>query len=86
MLSGISSDAMDRGLLAIWRVLTISQTPPKALSEREKEHQRFYLLPGMGGRAVKRKQKWMLQWAVGIGLLVSAFLAVLLYLANHIWK
>ena len=57
-----------------------------ALSEREKEHQRFYLLPGMGGLAVKRKQKWMLQLAVGIGLLVSAFLAVLLYLANHIWK
>jgi len=56
------------------------------LSEREKEQQRFYLLPGMGGRAVKRKQKWMLQWAVAIGLLVSICLAGLLYLANHVWK
>jgi high-affinity Fe2+/Pb2+ permease len=50
---------------------------------KNKEPERFYLLPGMGGRAAKRKQKWMLQWGIITGLLVSAVLAAAMYWINH---
>jgi hypothetical protein len=51
--------------------------------DRNKERERFYLLPGMGGRASRQKQKWMLQWAIGSGLLVSGIVAFLMYCLNH---
>ncbi len=51
---------------------------------KDKERHRFYLLPGMGGRALRRKHKLILRWSVAAGLLVSAFLAVLLYLIDRL--
>jgi putative exporter of polyketide antibiotics len=50
------------------------------LAARNKERERFYLLPGMGGSALRRKRKVMLQWSIVAGLLVSAIVASLLYL------
>jgi len=47
------------------------------------EHQRYYLLPGMGGSARKRKHALFLKWSVATGLLVSALLAYLLWVLNH---
>jgi hypothetical protein len=52
-------------------------------ADRDKERKRFYLLPGMGGRAYHRKQKFILQWALAAGLAVSVVLAVILYFLNH---
>jgi hypothetical protein len=49
----------------------------------DKERKRFYLLPGMGGRAYRRKQKVILKSSVAVGLLISALIAVLLYLLNR---
>jgi len=49
------------------------------LAARNKERERFYLLPGMGGSALRRKRKIMLQWSIVAGLLVSAIVASLLY-------
>lgn len=46
---------------------------------RNKERERYYLLPGMGGRALRAKRKIMLQWALVAGLLTSAVLGFLLY-------
>jgi hypothetical protein len=46
---------------------------------RNKERERFYLLPGMGGRALRRKRRVFLWWAVVTGLFVSAILAGALY-------
>lgn len=51
-------------------------------SEKDKEQQRFYLLPGMGGRALRRKRRVILQWSIVAGLLVSGILAFLLYMLN----
>ncbi len=51
--------------------------------EREKEPERFYLFAGMGGRAARRKQKLLLKWAIVAGLLVSAAVAVVLYLVDR---
>jgi len=48
----------------------------------DKERDRFYLLPGMGGRALRRKRNVMLIWALAAGLVVSCTLAGLLYLLN----
>lgn len=50
--------------------------------ERYKERQRFYLLPGMGGRALRRKHRRFLGWSIAIGLVVSAGLAFLLYIIS----
>lgn len=46
---------------------------------RNKERSRFYLLPGMGGRNLMRKQRMFMKWAIAAGLLVSAVLAGLFY-------
>lgn len=51
--------------------------------EKDEERQRFYLLPGMGGSAARRKHKLILKWAVAAGLFVSAVLAVALYFINR---
>jgi hypothetical protein len=49
----------------------------------DKERERFYLLPGMGGSAYRRKQKVILNSSVAVGLLISALIAVALYLLNR---
>ncbi len=46
---------------------------------RDKEKDRFYLLPGMGGRALRRKRKLILSWSIAAGLLVSLLVALILY-------
>jgi hypothetical protein len=51
--------------------------------ENKKDRSRYYLLPGMGGAAARRKHKLMVQWAIFAGLVVSALLAVALYLASR---
>jgi hypothetical protein len=49
---------------------------------RNKERERFYLLPGQGGRALRRKRRVFFWWSILAGLVVSAFLAGLLYLID----
>jgi hypothetical protein len=51
-----------------------------------KEQKRFYLLPGMGGRAYRRKQEIILKSSVAVGLLVSALIALALYLLNRPYR
>jgi len=46
-----------------------------------KDQKRFYLFPGQGGRAYYRKQWLILKASLIVGLLVSAILALALYLA-----
>ncbi len=51
-------------------------------SKRNKEAERFYLLPGQGGQAYRRKQKFLLTCSVVVGLVVSAVLGALMYFLN----
>ena len=51
--------------------------------QRDKERQRFYLLPGMGGRARWRKEMMYLRWAIAAGLLVSGLVAGILYVLSR---
>jgi hypothetical protein len=55
----------------------------KEKEAERRERERFYLLPGMGGRAYRRKRKIILQCAIGAGLLASALVALAFYLINR---
>jgi len=48
-------------------------------NSQPKEKERFYLLPGMGGRAYRRKQKVILQYTLVAGFVVSLCFAYVLY-------
>ena len=50
--------------------------------ERNKEKERFYLLPGMGGRGLRRKRRIILVWSIAAGLLASGLLTAILYLMS----
>ncbi len=51
--------------------------------ERDRERERFYLLPGMGGRARRQKEMRYLRWSIAAGLVISAVMAVILYLLSR---
>lgn len=53
-------------------------------SKPAKEPERYYLFPGMGGRAARRKQWYFWKWSVLAGLAIAALLAALLYLLNRV--
>ena len=48
-------------------------------NSQPREKERFYLLPGMGGRAYRRKQKTILQYTLAAGIVVSLCFAYVLY-------
>jgi hypothetical protein len=48
----------------------------------DKEKERFYLLPGMGGRNLRRKRRVIMRWSIVAGIFASAVLAVVLYLIS----
>jgi hypothetical protein len=50
--------------------------------DKEKEKSRFYLLPGQGGRAHRRKQWIIMKWSLFVGLVVAGTLAALMYWLN----
>jgi hypothetical protein len=52
----------------------------KEQRERERESKRFYLLPGMGGRAYRRKQDLILKVSIAVGLLVSGVFTLIMWL------
>jgi hypothetical protein len=52
-------------------------------SKRNKEAERFYLLPGQGGEAYRRKQKYILKWSILAALVVSAVVSAVLYVMNR---
>ncbi|HSY74895.1 MAG TPA: hypothetical protein VK810_05445 [Dongiaceae bacterium] len=51
--------------------------------KNRKEQERYYLLPGQGGRAYRRKQIYILKWSVAAALFISAIMGVVLYLVNR---
>ena len=52
-------------------------------SKREKERQRFYLLPGQGGEGYRRKQKFILRWSIIAALVFSAVFSAIIYWLNR---
>ena len=50
---------------------------------KEKEKSRYYLLPGMGGRLYRKKQRVIIKWAIVAALVVSAIVAALMYVLSR---
>ena len=48
-------------------------------SNSNKEHERYYLLPGQGGPAARHKQRKFLKWSIVAGLVFSALMALVMY-------
>jgi hypothetical protein len=44
-----------------------------------KPRERFYLLPGQGGRSFRRKQQLFLRWSISVALVFGLGLAALLW-------
>jgi hypothetical protein len=63
-----------------WRVIGHMFFKSKEQRERERESKRFYLLPGMGGRAYRRKRNLILKTSIAVGLLVSGLFALVTWL------
>jgi hypothetical protein len=53
---------------------------------KDKERERYYLLPGQGGRAARRKHRRILLWSIVFGLVASAVFVGVLFLLNHSFK
>ena len=49
-------------------------------SKANREHQRYYLLPGQGGPAARRKHQKFLKWSIVACLFFSALMALAMYL------
>jgi len=47
--------------------------------KRAKDTERYYLLPGQGGRAYRRKQKLIIIWSIVAALTFAAIMAVVMY-------
>jgi hypothetical protein len=47
---------------------------------KDKERERYYLLPGQGGRSARRKHRRILMWSIVVGLFASAIFVGAVYL------
>jgi hypothetical protein len=47
--------------------------------KKNRPHQRFYLLPGQGGKNYIRKQRFFLRWAVLVALVFGALLGLVMW-------
>ena len=61
----------------------VPNSPNPLLATREKDRERFYLLPGMGGKAYRRKRNLILKASIAVGLIVSGVFALVVYLLYH---
>jgi hypothetical protein len=52
-------------------------------SRHDKEKHRFYLLPGQGGRAHRRKEWLIMKWSLFAALVVAGVMAALMYWLNR---
>jgi hypothetical protein len=46
---------------------------------KKKPRERFYLLPGQGGRSFHRKQRLFIRWAIGVSLVCGTVMAVVIW-------
>ena len=47
--------------------------------KKDKPSERYYLLPGQGGKNFYRKQRFFLMWAVIVSLVFGAVLTIVLW-------
>ncbi len=47
--------------------------------KKDKPRERFYLLPGQGGKNFYRKQRYFLLWSVAVGLVLGVVLTAVMW-------
>jgi hypothetical protein len=52
------------------------------LRKKDKPRERFYLLPGQGGRNYHRKQRFILRWTIVSALVFGAVLAAVMWVMS----
>jgi hypothetical protein len=52
-------------------------------TKKNKEKERYYLLPGQGGRMYRKKQKTILLWSMVAGFLVCLIVAAVMYFTDR---
>ena len=52
------------------------------LGRKNKPRERFYLLPGQGGRNYHRKQRYILRWTIALALVFGTALGVIMWLES----
>ena len=50
--------------------------------KKDKPRERFYLLPGQGGRNYREKQKRLIFWAAVVAIILGAVLAAVMWYAS----
>ena len=48
--------------------------------DKKKPRERYYLLPGQGGRNFHRKQKFIMRWVISVSLVCGALLGLVMWL------
>jgi hypothetical protein len=51
--------------------------------KKHRSHERYYLLPGQGGRNYYRKQQRFRRWAIAVGLFFGALLGAAMWLLSR---
>jgi len=51
--------------------------------KKPKSHQRFYLLPGQGGRNYYRKQRIFIRWAIVVAVGFGAIMGLIMWQLAH---
>jgi hypothetical protein len=54
------------------------------LFQNDKEKNRFYLLPGMGGKLYRKKQTFIITWSLAAALLVAIVLTLIMIWLNRL--
>jgi hypothetical protein len=65
------------GRVEVWQALVVW------FGKKHKPRERFYLLPGQGGKNYYRKQRLLLRWAIVAALFFGALLSAALWWMSH---
>jgi F0F1-type ATP synthase assembly protein I len=47
--------------------------------KKDKPRERFYLLPGQGGRNYHRKQQFIMRWTIAVALIFGVLVGVVMW-------
>jgi hypothetical protein len=57
---------------------------PRPKSRKHKEQkERFYLLPGQGGKLYRQKQKTIIRWSILAAIFVSLIMIIIMYFTDR---
>ncbi|MGO8765947.1 MAG: hypothetical protein ACLQSR_12550 [Limisphaerales bacterium] len=52
--------------------------------KKHKDPERFYLLPGQGGKLYRKKQRWIIFWSLVAAGLVAGIIGTMMYFIDRL--